>query len=83
MAVLAIALLLAPIVAGWVGVRLSHSSGARAVTAWLLGAGLFVFAAWFGGRADERPVEGVVAGVGAALCIVGLWRLRRNSRVHA
>jgi hypothetical protein len=35
---------------------------------------------WFAGRADERPVEGVVAVIGVVLCAFGLYRLRRRWR---
>ena len=79
----AIGLLLAPLVAGWAGLRVTHATGNRAVVAWLLGAGLLVFAVWFGGRVDERPFEGLIAGLGAGLCFFGLWRLRRDGRAHA
>jgi hypothetical protein len=81
--VFALGLLLAPLLAGWAAMRVTHATGNKAVVAWLLGAGLFVFAVWFGGRVDERPFEGLIAGLGAGLCIVGLWRLRRDSRFHA
>ena len=82
MALFALGLVMAPFVAGWAGVRVTHVVGKRAFAAWLLGAALFVFSAWFGGRVDERPVEGVLAGLGVAICILGLWHLRRSNQTQ-
>ena len=51
----------------------------RAATA-LLGASILPLAGWFGGRADERPMEGVIAAVllltvlGALVAISGADR---------
>ena len=50
------------------------------VWASLFGPVLLINVVWFAGRADERPVEGVIAGSMVLLSAFALVRLRRSSR---
>jgi MFS family permease len=83
MTVVLIGLLLAPLVAGWICVRVTRSRGKQAWIAWVLGVAILVFASWLGGRADEYPIEGVLAGFWLTLSLYAAWRLRRTNRPQA
>ncbi len=83
MTLIAIGLLVSPFVAGWVGVLVTRSTDRHMFLAWILGVAVFVFATWFGGRADERPIEGLIAGVGTIACAYAIWRLRSANKAHA
>ncbi len=73
-----IAFTLIPIAAGgfarhWV--RATRRS--TAVAAWVCGVAVVSLATWFGGRADERPWEGVLAGLFLLVLLGVLVSIRR------
>ncbi len=70
-----------PVLSGLLGALFVGGADATA-RAWasLLGPVLLMNVVWFAGRADERPVEGAIAGSMVLISAVALVRLRRASR---
>lgn len=57
----------------------THAADGRGVGVSVVAVCALVFAWWFAGRADERPIEGLAASIGAACCMVVLRLSRRRN----